>query len=200
MYVPGASTKYCYYCGRANHLANACRYRNIDLAKITRDPQTKQLKKHFNRKPNAPKEEDRNVKPIATSSNNTKHKPEASNGKKSDQIPPKSSFNARKQDKHPVKMAKSLSTSSSKSSNPSDYMRCKDCIKWQMRLHQQADQANYWRDENKKMKDQQNIIDSLANENMKLRKERNHWKDLFILRDRENLDKTQFSKRFSPKN
>ena len=32
------------------------------------------------------------------------------------------------------------------------------------------------------------------------KKERNHWKDLFILRDRENLDKTQFSKRFSPKN
>ena len=130
MYVPGASTKYCYYCGRANHLANACRYRNIDLAKITRDPQTKQLKKHFNRKPNAPKEEDRNVKPIATSSNNTKYKPEASNGKKSDQIPPKSSFNARKQDKHPVKVAKSLSTSLSSSSNPSDYMICKDCIKW----------------------------------------------------------------------
>ena len=141
MYVPGASTKYCYYCGRANHLANACRYRNIDLAKITRDPQTKQLKKHFNRKPNAPKEEDRNVKPIATSSNNTKYKHESSNEKKNDQIPP--SFNANKQDKRPVKVAKSLSTSSSKSSNPSDYMRCKDCIKWQMRLHQQADQANY---------------------------------------------------------
>ena len=122
------------------------------------------------------------------------------NGKKSDQIPPKSSFNVRKQDKTPVKVAKLLSTSSSNTNNPSDYMRCKDCIKWQMRLHQQADQANYWRDENKKMKDQQNIIDSLANENMKLRKERNHWKDLFILRDRENWDKTQFSKRFSPKN
>ena len=198
MYVPGASTKYCYYCGRANHLANACRYRNIDLAKITRDPQTKQLKKHFNRKPNAPKEEERNVKPITTSSNNTKYKHESSNEKKNDQIPP--SFNANKQDKRPVKVAKSLSTSSSNSSNPSDYMRCKDCIKWQMRLHQQADQANYWRDENKKMKDQQNIIDSLANENVKLRQEKNHWKDLFILRDRENLDKTQFSKRFSPKN
>ena len=179
MYVPGASTKYCYYCGRANHLANACRYRNIDLAKITRDPQTKQLKKHFNRKPNAPKEEDRNVKPNTTSSNNT---------------------NRNKQEKRHVEVAKSFSTPSSNSSNPSDYMKCKDCIKWQMRLHQQADQANYWRDENKKMKDQQNIIDSLANENMKLRKERNHWKDLFILRDRENLDKTQFSKRFSPKN
>ena len=123
MYVPGASTKYCYYCGRANHLANACRYRNIDLAKITRDPQTKQLKKHFNRKPNAPKEEERNVKPITTSSYNIKIKPEASNRKKNDQIPPKSSLNANKQDKRPVKVSKSLSTSSSNSSNPSDYMR-----------------------------------------------------------------------------
>ena len=154
MYVPGASTKYCYYCGRANHLANACRYRNIDLAKITRDPQTKQLKKHFNRKPNAPKEEERNVKPITTS----KYKPEASNGKKNDQIPPKSSFNAREQDKRPVIVAISLSTSSSNSSNPSAYMRCKDCIKGQMRLHQQADQANYWRDENKKLKERKAAI------------------------------------------
>ena len=65
-----------------------------------------------------------------------------------------------------------------------------------MRLHQQA---NYWKEENKRLKNQQKIIDSLVRENMKLREEKNHWKDLFHLRDRENLDQRKLAKLFTSK-
>ena len=54
-----------------------------------------------------------------------------------------------------------------------------------MRLHQQA---NYWREENRQLKNQRNIRDNLEKENMKLRLEKQNWKDLYYLRDRNGFD------------
>ena len=42
-------TQNCFYCGGNNHKTDACRYSEIDLGRITRDPGTGKLKKHFNR-------------------------------------------------------------------------------------------------------------------------------------------------------
>ena len=66
-----------------------------------------------------------------------------------------------------------------------------------MRLH---NQANYWKDEYKRLDNTQNIIDSLTKENMNLRKERDHWKDLYFLLDRDNLSRSQIARRSKSKN
>ena len=156
----------CFYCGRTNHMENNCHYKDINLAKITRDPNTKKLKKHFNPKPHTSEKEDKNLSK-ATKSAKT-NPPQISS------VP-----------------------SPSASTAPGNYLRCKDCVKWQMRLHQQA---NYWREENRQFKNQHNIIDDLAKENKKLNDEIHHWKNLYYLRDRDGIDKHQFVKRSKAKN
>ena len=186
MYTPN-----CFYCGRNNHKTNACRYREIDLARITRDPGTGKLKKHFNRKPNHPTREDRRPKGSSTSSSFTNF-PRPHSKHNSCESDNKST------NKHKTSPKPALPTSQSKPINPDNYLRCKDCITWSMRLHTQA---NYWREEYKRLEKSQNIIDSLTKENMNLRKERNHWKDLYYLSDRDNLKSNQIVRRKSkPKN
>ena len=148
----------CFYCGRTNHMANNCHYKDIDLAKITRDPNTKKLKKHFTR--GLPEKEGNHLSEAA--------KPAKPNPPQKSSVP-----------------------SQTASTTPENYQRCKDCVKWQMRLHQQA---NYWREENRQLKNQRNIIDNLAKENMKLRLEKQNWKDLYYLRDRDGFDNPQFVK------
>ena len=123
------------------------------------------------------------------------------NGKKSYQKPRTPNSNSHDNDCKIVKEVarppkKSPAASPSKSNTARKYLGCKERVAWQMRLHQQA---NYWKGEKKRLKIQQNIIDSLVRENMKLRKEKNHWKDLFHLRDRENLDQRKLAKLFTSK-
>ena len=55
-------------------------------------------------------------------------------------------------------------------------------------------------EENGQLKNQRNIIDNLAKENMKLRSENNLLKNLYYLRDRDEIDKPQFVKRHKAKN
>ncbi len=206
MYTP-VLRRNCIYCGRNNHVSNACRYKNIDLAKITRDPETKQLKKHFSRKININNshEEDRRINEPNKSKSKSTHqngnKKPNPNGKKSDQKQRTPNSNSQDDGCKIVKEVakppkKSPAASPSNSNTARKYLGCKDCVAWQMRLHQQA---NYWKEENKRLKNQQNIIDSLVRENMKLREEKNHWKDLFHLRDRENLDQRKLAKLFTSK-
>ena len=221
MYTP-VLRRNCIYCGRANHVSNACRYRNINLAKITRDPETKQLKKHFSRKVHDSQEEDRQInqslinKPLLTEARkfnphrqgrkpesiclngNRKTNPNQKKGDQKHRIPDSNSPDTNcKIVKEAVSTPKKVPAASPSSSNAArKYLGCKECVAWQMRLHQQA---NYWKEENKRLKNQQNIIDSLVRENMKLREEKNHWKDLFNLRDREKLNQNKLAKLFTPK-
>ena len=160
MYAP-VERKCCFFCGRTNHMANTCHYKDIDLTKITNDPKTKKLKTHFNPKPHTSEKEDKHLSK-ATKSAKT-NSPQISS------VPSPSALTA-----------------------PGNYLRCKDCVKWQMRLHQQS---NYWREENGQLKNQRTIIDNLTKENMKLRSEKNLWKNLYYLRDRDGIDKHQFVKR-----
>ena len=131
MYTPN-----CFYCGRNNHKTDACRYREIDLARITRDPGTGKLKKHFNRKPNHPTREDRQPKGTSASSSSTN----------SPRLQSKHSFSepdnkSTKKLKNPSEPA--LPTPQSKPKNLENYLRCKGCITWSIRLHTQE---NYWRE------------------------------------------------------
>ena len=145
MYTP-VLRRNCIYCGRNNHISNACRYKNINLAKITRDPETKQLKKHFSRKININNshEEARCI----NEPNKPNSKSTCQNGKKSDQKPRTPNSYSHDNDCKIVKEVarppkKSPATSPSNSNTARNYLGCKDCVAWQMRLHQQA---NYWKE------------------------------------------------------
>ena len=202
MYTPTERTIQCYYCGRTNHMTSNCRYKELDLQRITRDPHTKKLKKHFNRKTKYPKEEKRPLKASSSSPVFTNTSKQESKDKGFERKPPKPSPNLREQNFQPLTRNKTPSKESSPapkhtSSNPENYLKCKDCITWQMRLH---NQANYWKDEYKRFDNTQNIIDSLTKENMNLRKERDHWKDLYFLLDRDNLSRSQIARRSKSKN
>ena len=195
MYTPNERAIQCYYCGRTNHMTNNCRYKELDLQRITRDPHTKKLKKHFNYKSKPSKG------PSSSSVFKNTSKQE-SKDKGFDRKSPKPLLNSREQNAQPITRNKTPSKESSPaprhtSSNPENYLKCKDCITWQMRLH---NQANYWKDEYKRLDNTQNIIDSLTKENMNLRKERDHWKDLYFLLDRDSLSRGQTSRRSKPKN
>ena len=149
------------------------------------------MKKHFNRKPNHPAKEDCRPKGTSTSSASTNFP--RSQSKLNFSEPDNKSTNKLK-----TSSKSALPTSQSKPANPDNYLRCKDCITWSMRLHTQS---NYWREEYKRLEKTQNIIDSLTKENMNLRKEKNHWKDLYYLSDRDNLKSNQIVRRKSkPKN
>ena len=47
---------------------------------------------------------------------------------------------------------------------------------------------------NRQLKNQRNIVDNLKKVNMKLRLEKQNWKDLYYLRDRDGFDNPQFVK------
>ena len=117
----------CIYCGRNNHVSNACRYKNINLAKITRDPETKQLKKHFSRKININNshEEDRRInepnKSKAKSTHQNENRKPNPNGKKSDQKSRASNSNSHDNDckivKEVARSPKKLPAASPSNSN-----------------------------------------------------------------------------------
>ena len=213
MYKP-VPRRNCVYCGRVNHMSNSCRYKSRNLAKITRDSKTKQLKKHFSRKIRFPREEANRANPSLTNKPsltitinnksprqdnrpqsicqnvNRKTGPNGTNCNQKLQMPDSNSAQIHDSKYHdedcqiikevssPLK--KSSAASPSSSTTTRKYVGCKDCET----LHQEV---NYWKEENKRLKNQQNVIDFLARENKILMIEKNSWKDLFNLRDCEML-------------